>query len=581
MKKHTILFLAAHPSGTDRLALDREARGIQVELERSGYRDQFRFETRWAVEPLDLLRELRKLKPTVVHFSGHGVHVAGQCGQERARRDIALEPRGSEQRYGLLFQAPDGCAQVVSTSAITETFGVAGASVRLVVLNACYTDGQAEALLAHVDCVVGIGSSIHDDTARSFAIGFYGGLGERASIAAAYKHGCAAISLEGLLDREHPQLKVRAGVNASQLVLAADSPGLIDFTAERKRHVRFVGRDDVLARLDEWLLGSSEAGWIVVTGGPGMGKSAILSAWLARREAAGVEVPHHLVRRQVADWDQPEVIAVSLAAQIEAMFPELCDPGAKPERRLLELLGRVSKQLGASGRFAVVVDGLDETRAEPGDNPLPRFLPHVVPAGIRFLCATRPTYPHLSWLDARNPVRRLDLDDSRWAAANQAVVHGFWEAAVAGYEPPLPPATMAAAIARADGNVLHAVMLDDAWRELPASERRADRIPRGLGGLIDEIWDRTASHEAVREGLGLLCAAREALPLDVIAELAGWRATWRPGLMPRTCSRWSRSWWTPQRSVRIRQWLARWPIWRTRWAARRTGSGPTRKEPRG
>src|SRR5690349_4299231 len=81
MEKHTILFLAANPSGTDRLALDREARSIQEELERSGYRDRFEFETRWAVEPLDLLRELRKLKPTVVHFSGHGGQSAGDASR--------------------------------------------------------------------------------------------------------------------------------------------------------------------------------------------------------------------------------------------------------------------------------------------------------------------------------------------------------------------------------------------------------------------------------------------------------------------------------------------------------------------
>jgi hypothetical protein len=59
--KHTILFLAANPLGTDRVALDREARAIQVELERSGFRDRFELVTRWAAEPLDLLRELRKL----------------------------------------------------------------------------------------------------------------------------------------------------------------------------------------------------------------------------------------------------------------------------------------------------------------------------------------------------------------------------------------------------------------------------------------------------------------------------------------------------------------------------------------
>jgi hypothetical protein len=60
MKKHTILFLAANPSGTDRLALDREAHAVQAELERSGWRDHFHFVTRWAAEPLDLLRECER-----------------------------------------------------------------------------------------------------------------------------------------------------------------------------------------------------------------------------------------------------------------------------------------------------------------------------------------------------------------------------------------------------------------------------------------------------------------------------------------------------------------------------------------
>jgi len=79
----------------------------------------------------------------------------------------------------LFFQGSDGRAQPVSAKALEETFGAAGASVQLVVLSACYTDVQARALLAHVDCVVGMRSAIGDDAARSFAIGFYGGLGER------------------------------------------------------------------------------------------------------------------------------------------------------------------------------------------------------------------------------------------------------------------------------------------------------------------------------------------------------------------------------------------------------------------
>src|SRR6185436_6011055 len=108
------------------------------------------------------------------------------------------------------------------------------------------------------------------------------------------------------------------------------------------------------------------------------------------------------------------------------------------------------------------------------------------------------------------------------AASNEAVVRGFWEAVAPGYRPPLPAATIAAAIARAEGNVLHAVMLHDALRDLPAAERRTERIPRGLKELIGEIWDRAASRAGARTGLGLLCAAREALSLDALAELAGW-----------------------------------------------------------
>jgi hypothetical protein len=212
---HTILFLTANPTGTDRLALDREARAIQVELERGGHRDRFELETRWAAEPLDLLRELRRLKPTVVHYSGHGGH------------------------EGLYFQAVDGTTRLVSTDALEATFAAAGASVRVAVLSACYSEPHAEALLAHVDCIVGTGGALLDDAARSFAIGFYGALADGGSVAAAYRQGCAAILLEDPPDGPHrdvedaraapparpdgPQLKVRPGVDADRLVLAAPS----------------------------------------------------------------------------------------------------------------------------------------------------------------------------------------------------------------------------------------------------------------------------------------------------------------------------------------------------------------------
>jgi hypothetical protein len=225
--KHTILFLAANPAGTNRLALDREAHDIQAELERTGHRDRFEFVTRWAVEPLDLLRELRKLRPTVVHFSGHGGSTSGASQPGAPGRDINETDATAigdppVAGIGLYFQGPDGRPRLVSATALEATFGAAGSSVQLVILNACYTEPQAQALLAHVDCIVGMSGSILDDAARAFAVGFYGGLGERESVEAACKQGRAAIQLAGLRDGDRPQLAVRAGVDASRLVLAAD-----------------------------------------------------------------------------------------------------------------------------------------------------------------------------------------------------------------------------------------------------------------------------------------------------------------------------------------------------------------------
>lgn len=246
-KKQVILFLAANPAATARLALDREARSIRAELKRSGYRDRFAYETRWAAEPLDLLRELRELRPTVVHFSGHGgARGSGPAGAARGR-DLCVEPMQSDDAPdGLYFHDAAGGARAVSPGAIAQTFRAAGSSVKLVVLNACFTEPVAEALLAYVDCVVGVPGSIHDDAARSFAIGFYGGLGEHESIAAAFEQGRAAINLEGFPDAERPELKVREGFDATELILAATVPAVHQvptYPYAADNAPRFHGRD--------------------------------------------------------------------------------------------------------------------------------------------------------------------------------------------------------------------------------------------------------------------------------------------------------------------------------------------------
>jgi WD40 repeat protein len=365
--KHVILFLAANPRDTGRLALDREARSIHVELRRSGYRDRFDFVTRWAAEPLDLLRELRELRPTIVHFSGHGARPTSIAALGQAR-DLAAPPE--REPAGVVFDSASGRSHVVSPEAIAQTLGAVGAKVRLVLLNACYTGAIADALLAHVDCVIGMTGAIHDDAARSFAIGFYGGLGEHESIAAAFEQGKAAICLDGLPDADQPQIQTRDGADAAQLILAAVSPsalvdvpcpypGMRPFAADDAGS--FHGREAEIMEL----IGRLRAGQreIFVIGPSGSGKSSLVAAGVLPRLARGLSGLGPFVVRELRPGDQPLL--------------RLCQALDAPPGQPLAAAERVASLLAqrAPGASAlIVVDQLEELFTQASAEERARFL---------------------------------------------------------------------------------------------------------------------------------------------------------------------------------------------------------------
>src|SRR6185295_5157099 len=194
----------------------------------------------------------------------------------------------------------------------------------------------------------------------------------------------------------------------------------IDYGIERQRHEGFVGREALLDRLDELLIADGADRWVVVTGGPGMGKSALLAAWLGRRERAGAVVPHHFIRRGQYDWDDPAKLVSSLVAQLEERHPGVCEPEADARihsaARLAGMLARVSaSELARSERLIILIDGLDEYDPPAGAavvDPLAAFLPHALPRGVSFLCASRPRHPYVDRLAERDgELVQLDLDE--------------------------------------------------------------------------------------------------------------------------------------------------------------------------
>lgn len=178
-----ILFLAANPKDTPPLRLGEEIRAIDQALQQGRYRDRFELEQQWAVRVSDLQGHLLRYQPDIVHFSGHG----------SAASQIILEDE-------------EGASQPVAAPALNRLFAVLKDNIRCVVLNACYSAEQAQAIAASIDCVVGMSDTIGDEAAMRFAAAFYQALAFGRSVRTAFDLGIGQIDLTGLVDEDIPQL---------------------------------------------------------------------------------------------------------------------------------------------------------------------------------------------------------------------------------------------------------------------------------------------------------------------------------------------------------------------------------------
>jgi hypothetical protein len=184
----TILVLAANPKDTTNLRLSEEVRELQVSLQRSQYRDRFKLEQRWAVTPRDVWQALLDCKPQIVHFSGHGI--GSGSGVE-----------------GLVFENQDGQSQIVSGDALTELFSRFADRIECLILNACYSEVQAQLIVQHIPYVIGMKRAIGDQAAIAFTTGFYDALLAGRSVDSAYEIGCVAVQVQGIPEHLTPTLK--------------------------------------------------------------------------------------------------------------------------------------------------------------------------------------------------------------------------------------------------------------------------------------------------------------------------------------------------------------------------------------
>lgn len=191
-----VLFLAANPADKQPLRLDEQVRLITEKIQASEYRNAIDFITKWAVRTDDLLQALNQHSPQIVHFSGHGTPA-----------------------HELLVVNQQGLSQPISPVALKALFTAFNDRIRMVILDACYSRAQAQALVEVIDCAIGMSAAIGETAAMLFTASFYRALGFGKSIQAAFDQGKIALLLEGHSDAQIPELLCKTGVNPAAIVL--------------------------------------------------------------------------------------------------------------------------------------------------------------------------------------------------------------------------------------------------------------------------------------------------------------------------------------------------------------------------
>lgn len=160
-EKPKLLVFSASPIRSTPLNLPNEVERIREGLR---YFDQpIQLESCVATTPERLYTQLLFHKPDYVHFCGHGLG-----------------------RKGLVLTDEAGNETPVTAQALGSLFEYLRNKVRCVVLNACYSRIQAEAIAQHIAFVIGMNAEIGDVDAINFSVAFYKALAAGEPVPAAF-----------------------------------------------------------------------------------------------------------------------------------------------------------------------------------------------------------------------------------------------------------------------------------------------------------------------------------------------------------------------------------------------------------
>jgi hypothetical protein len=322
-----ILILAANPKNTVRLRLDQEVRDIEEGLQRARQRDNFILQQKGAVRSRDIRLAVLDFRPNIIHFSGHG-----------------------SETEGLSFEDEVGKEKFVTGEALGGLFKLFANHVECVLLNACYSEVQANAIVQHIDYVIGMNQAIADKAALEFSVGFYDALARYdpqydgdSPIEFAFDVACSSIALAGVSGASIPVLiknpnpRKRNERRDHQLLgqLIGDVPNLPPHFLPRDEQLNPL-KQKVLADTNQPVAITGKSRHVGVQGMGGIGKTVLATA-LARDEEVRRAFPDGVI--WITFGQTPQILTlqsdvVEALGDKQASFTEI-NSGKTQLRKLL------------------------------------------------------------------------------------------------------------------------------------------------------------------------------------------------------------------------------------------------------
>ena len=313
----------------------------------------------------------------------------------------------------------------------------------------------------------------------------------------------------------------------------------IEFKSEISKYMKmFTGRQWVLEQIRAWLDDENGSKVFWLTGGPGVGKTAI-SIWLSCKALPEIHA-WHLCQHSDSITSNPKNCILSLAYYLSTHLPayfmqlkqinleELININEVNVNTLfMRLLVEPLNSIEPSGSPVVIlIDAIDEANTENGDNPLAKFIGmnfSKFPSWIRFIITSRPVYDVKKWLKQLRPITletsdSRNLQDIRQYVLTRLNKTPYAEAQLA--------AIADAIVEKSEGVFLYAEFICESIEAGEIDPYEPEQFPSGLYNVYEDYFQRRFPsldqyNEEVVPLLKLVVAAREPLHLNELIPYLG------------------------------------------------------------